>query len=367
MKKSILILTPFYKPFVGGAETFVCEITNRLANDFDFIILTARTDRALPNKELINSVTVYRLGWGWQYDKLLFPFLALIKSFFLPFDLSYAVMASYAGAAALLIKFLRGKPYVLNLQSGTMDTPDYQKIIWWFLPFYKKIHTSAAVVHVISDYLKNRALSLGVAENKIKIIPNGIDLAKFQFLNIKRDPWRVISVARLEKVKGVKYLIEAMPQVWEKFPQAELLIAGDGSQKSGLENLTEQLGIAGSVNFLGMVNHEQLPTLLNSGSIFICPSLAEGQGIAILEAMACGLAVVGTNVGGIPDLIRDKFNGLLVNPANPMALAEAINFLLENFDFRNELITNSQPLIKKYDWSNLAKEIKLLINDVNDV
>lgn len=360
MKKSILILTTFYKPFVGGAEVFVAEMTKRLSGDFSFIVLTARNLKSLPRIEKENGIMIYRLGLGFRYDKFIFPLLALIKSYFLKFDLVYAIMASYAGAGASLIKIFRGKKYVLNLQSGTMDTDEYLKIIKLFWPFYKKIHTGAAAIHAISYSLKERAEKLGVIPEKIFIIPNGLDLKKFE-INSSRSFKRIVTVARLEKVKGVEYLIRAVPLVAKKFPEAEFIIAGDGSERNFLESLALSLRVENCVKFIGRIDHGQVPQLLNSVFIFVCPSIAEGMGIVILEAMASGLAVVGAKVGGIPDIIKHGVNGLLVESQSERALAEAIIGLLEKKELSDHLIKNGREFVKNYDWEKVLREVKHLI------
>ena len=118
--KRVLVLTTFYKPFIGGAEISTEEFIKRLKGSFDFIIFTTRTKRNLPKVENDNGILIYRLGFGFKFDKYLFPIIAFIRSFFIRFAFTYSVMATYSGVAALLIKIFRGKPYVLNLQSGTL-------------------------------------------------------------------------------------------------------------------------------------------------------------------------------------------------------------------------------------------------------
>ncbi len=361
MKKSVLVLTTFYKPFIGGAEVFTEEITRRLGEDFNFIIFTARHSRLLPKKEVINSAAVYRLGFGFRYDKFLFPFLALIKSYSADFNFSYAIMASYAAAAAFLIKVFRKKAYILSLQSGTLDMPEYKKIINFFYPFYKLIHTKASFAHVISNALKERAEKLGVPSGKIFHIPSGIDLNNFKILGIKRNYWQIIAVANFKKVKGLEYLLQAMPIIIKKFPDVRLALIGDGEERANLKNLVDILRLKNNVQFLGKINHEKLPHILNSSSIFIGPSLAEGLGIAFLEAMACGTVVVGTKVGGICDIIDNNYNGLLIEPSNYKNIANSVLYLLENKAVLESLRSNALKFVRKYNWDDISVSIKLLL------
>ncbi len=361
MKKNVLILTTFYKPFIGGAEVFVEEITKRLNKDFNFFIFTTKNLKNLPRKEIIDNTVIYRLGFGSKYDKFFFPFLALIKSYSVNFDFSYAIMASYAGAAALLIKFFRRKEYILNMQSGTLDTKNYLKILKLFWFFYKKIHTEALFIHVISNALKERAIKFGVPINKIFLIPNGIDLSNFKVLSLNRNYWQMISVANLKKVKGLEYLLRAMPIITTKFPQVKLLLVGDGEERIFLENLVNDLKIENHVQFLGTICRDKIPDILNHSNIFIGPSLAEGLGIAFLEAMACGAIVIGTKVGGICDIIKNHYNGLLIEPANYMEIANSVLYLLENKTVLESLRSNALKFVKEYDWNIISFSIKSLL------
>ncbi|TRZ96500.1 glycosyltransferase family 1 protein [bacterium] len=172
---------------------------------------------------------------------------------------------------------------------------------------------------------------------KIIVIHNGIDLNRFaqgpgedkavfkRRLGLNGGPVVGI-VARLSDVKGHTYLIQAMKSVLGKFPDAQLLIVGEGKMHQGLVALSRKLGIAQHVFFIPTINHTS--RALRAMDLFVMPSLKEGLGLALMEAMASGLAVVGSNVGGIKSLIRDQDNGLLVEPADAAQLSEAIISLL---------------------------------------
>tara|TARA_Y100000310_G_scaffold343301_1_gene450262 strand:- start:13086 stop:14174 length:1089 start_codon:yes stop_codon:yes gene_type:complete len=360
MKKTILILTTFYEPFIGGAEIAVKEIVKRLHNDFNFIIITGRYKKSLPKEEYINGIKIYRVGIGCKYDKFFYPFLSSIKSFSIKFDLSYAIMASYAGAAAVFIKTFRGKPYVLNLQSGTMETEDYVKIIKFFQPFYKRIYTGAEKIHAISISLKERAERLGVITEKIYVIPNGIDLEKFRSINNQKHSKMIITVANLKKVKGLDHLIKAASLVTAKYPDTEFIIVGEGEERKSLENLIKKIKLEEHVKLVGAIDHNKIPKLLNLGNIFVCPSLAEGFGLVILEAMACGMVVIGSKTGGITDIIQDKYNGLLIDPGDSLAIAQSISYLLENKNQFEKIKNNSLKFVINYDWNKICQKIKIL-------
>ncbi len=225
----------------------------------------------------------------------------------------------------------------------------------------KVIAISEAVnEHLIKD-LKAR-------EENITVIHNGIDLdrfspfpvggsngvsaetlAKVDKIEIKRDfglgDGPVIGiVARLSDVKGHIYLIEAMPAVLEKFPSAQLLIVGEGKMKEELVAKCRRLGIGKKVFFVPSVNDTR--GVLQAMDVFVMPSLKEGLGLALMEAMALGLPVIGSDAGGIKSLIHDELNGLLVKPANAKELASAILTLLLDQGKAKSLGSNARIFIE---------------------
>lgn len=214
--------------------------------------------------------------------------------------------------------------------------------------FFRKIFPCwGKKVIAISEPVKEHLIKdFKVDEKNIAVIHNGIDVEKFrnqkpETRNQKKnrlglgDGPVVGIVARLSDVKGHTYLIEAMSKVLEKIPAAQLLIVGEGKMKGKLIKLVKSLGIEKNVFFIPQVNDTE--DVLSVMDLFVMPSLKEGLGLGLMEAMASGLCVIGTDVGGIRSLIRDGFNGLLIKPADSMGLASAILGLLQDRKKRESL------------------------------
>lgn len=185
--------------------------------------------------------------------------------------------------------------------------------------------------HLLKDFY--------VDSSRVVLIPNGIDLAQFTIAtqaqrqeakrNFQLEGSPVIGIiARLSDVKGHTDLIRAFKDVRIRFPEAKLLIVGEGPMEDDLRRLVEGLGLSKSVQFLKIVDRtaEVLPLF----DVFVMPSLQEGLGLSVLEAQAMGLPVVASRVGGLPDIIEHNRTGVLVEPQNPVALAQAICDVLGN-------------------------------------
>lgn len=228
-----------------------------------------------------------------------------------------------------LIQRSLGTPYV-----STCHGFFKKRILRRLIPCWGNM--AIAISESVKEHLMN---DFGVAEDKIRVIHNGIDLGKFQIPNpksqmeIKKElglgSGPVVGiVARLSEEKGHAYLIESMQAVIAEIADAQLLIVGEGRTREKLINLTKALGLEKNIIFTSSVmdTRQVLPAM----DLFVLPSLKEGLGLALMEAMACGLGVIGSDIGGIKSLIQNRDNGLLVKPADIQGLSYAILELLGN-------------------------------------
>jgi glycosyltransferase involved in cell wall biosynthesis len=205
----------------------------------------------------------------------------------------------------------------------------------WFAPylFNRAVDGVAAISQRVADAL----IAAGVSAQRITLIPSGVDCARFHPPSAEQKsaaradyglaPGQIAigAVGALETRKGHRYLVEALSRLKQRTPPIQLYIAGGGSQKSALEAMAGQMGVADCVAFLGSIADPL--TLFWAIDIFVQPSVLEGLGVALLEAMACGLPAVASRAGGMAEVIEDGHNGRLVAPADPAALAQAIEEL----------------------------------------
>jgi len=341
----VLIFTTAYKPLIGGSELALEEIAKRLPDVF-FDIITAQYGDA-PAYESRDNVAIHRIGSKWSL-----PLLGAIQGLKLAQEHSYATFhafqASYGAVAGALLSLVKPSvPFAVTLQEGK-NLP-VQNI---FIKIVRNLVLKrASKITAISNYLANFARKVN-SEAQIAVIPNGVNAGKFKTKNEKRKTNSIITISRLVPKNGVDILIRALFVI-----RYSLFVIGDGPERKKLENLARDLGVANRVDFIGSVPNEKISEYLRRAFVFARPSRSEGLGTAFLEAMAAGVPIIGTPVGGIPDFLKHEETGLLVPTENPEELAKAITRIYDDDALREKIVTNALALVKeKYDWDKIAKQ-----------
>ena len=224
----------------------------------------------------------------------------------------------------------------------------------------KKLMKRSDALIAVSMYTKKELTEFyDIDEEKIHIIYNGVDVQKFKpnkdraglrrELELEEKQKIILFVGRLYQRKGLGTLFQSISKVVQNFKDAKFVISGEGfrQNKEKLLKLAEKLKIENSVLFVGYFPDEKLPDLYAASDIFVLPALYENFPFAILEAQATGLPVISTKVGGIPELVTNKKNGLLVEPANSEQLTEEIMILLQNPEFAEELGKRARQLVEE--------------------
>lgn len=226
----------------------------------------------------------------------------------------------------------------------------------------------------VSENAKNHLIDyFKVNPNQIKVIPNGIKLPNNVADNKIKDNghWSsshilnpvIANVARLSPEKDQRSLLLAMRIVLKKHPGADLLMVGKGPLENNLKMFAVELGIEKNVKFLGEVDN--ISEILLKADMVVLSSLTEGLPISILEALSFGIPVVATSVGDIPEIILDRKTGCLVPPKNPEGLANAINFILSNYDVAIEMGQKGKILVQnKFSVKQMVRETEKVYLDL---
>ena len=188
-----------------------------------------------------------------------------------------------------------------------------------------------------------------------------------RILNLDLQENIVLFVGRIDSLKGIDYLVEAMRQLGQKFPFRLQVVGGslDASPElNELKSKIQEADLTDRVDIIGSVSQEKLVYYYNSCDIFVMPSLHESFGLAALEAMACGIPVVVSDVGGLKTFVTDSETGFLVAPANANEIAVRIALLLENDSLRNQMGEKAQIEAGSRTWEITSREIALLYSNL---
>lgn len=368
-KRRIVIFTTSYLPLIGGAEVAVKELTDRLP-DFEFDLVCAKIQNGLPHDQQIGRVRVHRFGLGFAFDKyLLAAFgggygLWLARRWKRP--IVWSVMASYGGFAALAFRVFRSDArLLLTLQEGD-PLERYTKRSGVFSFFHKAIFRRADAVQAISRFLADWAKRMGFRGTPV-VLPNGVDLREFDVprsldericlrseYGFAKEDVVLVTASRLVTKNGVDTLIHALSHLPGTY---KVLILGGGEDEEKLKKIVSELGLAKRVVFAGTFPHCELASFYQASDIFVRPSRSEGLGNAFLEAMASGLPIIGTRVGGIPDFLLDGETGVFCEVENPESLAKGVLKIQSDPELREKLIEQGRSLVRqKYDWNPIAQQ-----------
>ena len=349
------------KPERGaGAEMVLVEAAARLNPDRFRVIcglLTPDVDRIIPPHL---STVDFRMpglnGWVW----LRFFFRLCWVIYRRRVDLIHVnsyIPGNYARLAAALMQ----APIVIDHWHGFTRFNRKRRFICRVLGRFTDL--SLAVSEGVRDYLVSQG---ALSPAKIRVVANGVDVAAIDAARPGEEVRRELGlpegapviglVGRLDHWgKGHKELFEAMASLRERHP-VHALIVGGGRRMEEVRQSAESLGLAGAVHFLGP--RPDVPDLLNAMDIFVLPSYSEGVSLALLEAMAAGLPVVATAVGGLPEVVTDGETGLLIPPRDAGALAGALARLLTDPALARRLGANARAHVREhYSLDRLGREI----------
>jgi len=334
-QKVVMVISQFY-PLLGGAEVQAQRLAASLRRrGVQLFVLTQRMKK-LPAYEVIDGIPVYRsirtVGlpflWGLFYIGSVALFLYRKRNDFT--IIHCHILQELQTIVAILFKYLFNKKVIAKMSSsGLTSDLNLMKGTLAGRITLRLLRKADRVVSLCSQST-SELLKCDFSPGMVIEIPNGVDTNIFsRNIQGKEHTQKTITfIGRFDCFKGVEYLLEGFKQVVSRGADVMLKLIGNGILEEQLRNRAVALEIQQRVIFRGW--QEDIAEELCGTDIFVLPSLSEGMSNVLLEAMACGLPVVATTVGGNTDLIKDRHNGILVSPGDPIALSEAIMELLEN-------------------------------------
>jgi glycosyltransferase involved in cell wall biosynthesis len=257
-------------------------------------------------------------------------------------------------ACGYLISKLSGTPFIVSAHGSEVRLKKNT-----FIKFVQRLLISKATVItcVSRDIMKILMNEYRVGREKIFIVPNGYDEALSLSPLIKLENYfKIVFVGSLREVKDPMTLIKGFEIIAKKYSNIRLFIIGDGPKYRELSNYCVKKRLIEKVSFLKQLSHEKTINMVAASDVFVLTSIEEGLPTALIEAMALGKPVVVTNVGGIPEVVKNEINGLLVPPRSPENVAKALERLLNDCELRKKLGRAAKESMQNYSWNKIAEK-----------
>ena len=363
-------VTPYYPPSVGGLERYTQQVARALRDDpgFDVVVITTGTGRRTTTA-VEDGVTVVRLApWlklsnspvnGWwpvQLRRLLARHRVDVVHAHAPTPYLADVASYVSGSRPVVLTYHAGS--LVKGVGGGVDA---------LLRTYER-HVLPRVVARADRVLAVSTVCLPWAEGR-RFAPPGVDTSVFVPGPPPASP-TVMYAGRLQRSsrwKGVQVLVEAFASVVDAVPDARLVLVGDGDDVPHLREQAATLGVADRVELAGSLHGDDLVRAYQQASVVVLPSLTESEsfGMTLVEAMSCGRPVVGSAVGGIPEVVRDEVDGLLVPPGDPAALAGALRRVLTDDELQARLGAAGRAAAEDtWDWRHSTATTLATLRDV---
>lgn len=359
-------------PLFGGAEKQLISLAKNLnKSKFEPIIvcrhletLQLLIDEANQLKiktYLINSKSKHSLSNLTEFNKIIKtekPDLIHVQAWN-PMAGKFAIMAARQKKIPLIVT--EHDPFPLN----------------WPKSIYKKWANQKVAKMITVSHANQKMLEEIYPEmiGRLTTIHNGIE--KFASINeskrqqIRREIFKagpetkvILGVGTLHERKGFKYLIGAYAKIHKDFSNSRLVIVGEGPERNSLENLIKNLSLSDKVFLIGQ--RDDVPDLMQSANLMVLPSLKEAFGLVLIEAMHAGLPIIASQVGGIPEIIMDQKNGILIEPANKNSLVKALNKLLSKDELAKQLSKNGLEHWKNFSASQMAEKTGQIYQEILD-
>ena len=366
----ILVLTDYYPPHTGGGVEKVVEetVTRMAAAGHEIAVVTGRTAGG-SKVDHRGRLTIFRapvlqltrhLRAQVALSPAMMPLAVKVANQFKPHIIhAHNIFFFGAYAVAPVVKLQAGVPLVTSLHLAGLDRlgilPRTLATIHERTLGQPLLRLSDQLL-CVSNAVADHALKRGVSSNRLIVVPNGVDSRRFHPSPDEiQTPPVVLFVGRLIFNKGPMTFIDAAANVLRHRSDVRFLLVGDGPLRASLRERIRDYDIDANVHLLG--NRSDVPELMRTAALFARPSLIEGMPLTVLEAMASGLPVIASPVGGTPELVKDGETGLLVDGADAVGLSSAITRLLDDDALRASMgIRARGRVLGEFSWEWVANQ-----------
>lgn len=374
----ILITTGIFPPDIGGPASYGKTLAQKLAENFSVSLITYSSRSKFPEDKNQPFKVIRVAKWIPKFLRHIVFFMKTLSAA-RGTDVIFSLNAVSAGLPALWAAKIRKKKFfvkivgdyawetAVNKGKTFLLIDDFQKSkrrgrIATLHKTQVKVCKGANGIIVPSNYLANMVKNWGVPEGKIKVIYNGAD---FKLLEISKEEARkkigiagniILSIGRLVPWKGFRMLIKIMPKLFEINQFFRLVIVGDGPERKTLESIVKNMRLENKVFVVGRKSKEELATFLAAADIFVLNTAYEGFSHQILEAMAAGIPVITTAVGGNREIIRQGENGFMVKYNDEFNLIEAIKTVWQTEELRTRFIEEGKKTVEHFSLEKMLRE-----------
>lgn len=368
--------------------SFVFDEVKELAKKGFEIHVVTQHNSGIPYEETMDNIHIHRFRWlepktfralvhfkgimdtfrmTTYVISLFFTLIQIIRKYEIQIIHAHSVVPT--GFMASIVSKLMHKPLFITAHGMDINNFENSRIFNYFIA--SSLNSSFKSIAVSEDLAKKMELMVK-DKNKVFVLRNAVDTGRFNptrnksirnEFDIKDEDILILFVGYLDEFKGIFELVNAFNKVIADNENIKLMIVGAGPKKEVLLNTLKKMGIEKEVIFTGMVEHHKIHKYYQAADIFILPSYTEGGGppLVVMEAMACGLPIIGTNVGGMPEGIKNEVNGFIVPSKNEKELVKKLMILIEDDNLRREFGNNSLKIINEKSMI-LDKKIAILIN-----
>jgi len=375
LRHVILISSGFPpKGSLGGAEFQALNLSKYLWKRGSEVHVITTSERIVPYHEMVEGVFVHRVLYS---KRPTFSRFASYVCFFLEIvrhrpNIVHGIGIFPDGLIACLSSRILRKPLILMSRDSDvrLEHPLIINLFW------KMILRSVQTMVVKEKESAKRLLRYGIDPQDVFVLSNGVDKSRFrlnrrkcrQRIGLRGDEKAILYVGRLEPVKNVESLLIAFARIREEFRDVRLFLVGAGTQMSRLMTIAAQTRIDHCVNFIGELSPSDVPRYMVAADVFVLPSISEGSPNVILEALAAGLPIIASTVGGVPDLVTDTREGFLFKAGNVGEMVNLLTLMLRDGQLRRKMSREGRRRADEFSLDGVNDKIfQISVHAVNKI